>query len=906
MISVGINMGWISRLLASVIPAVAFAAPVSFDVTRVRTGPITVAQEGDMAVVRWQDSTSRTWEASFNLEPARPLIAAIKVGGKTVVQNAVPIYSAQTGKRRGGFDEFFDFPPSHPEGTRSFQGVLRITGARAETLGDRVEITFDGFQMGIFSGSVRYVFYPGSRLIQQAAVASTSEPETAYFYDAGIRMAVPRDARPGSNMESEITYYDTQGKVRVEHPNVSEKLPVHARYRTLAARAQGGSIAVFPTPHKYFMPRDFTTNMGFLWHTAWRGQVYLGVRQLPDDNSRFYPWMNAPPGTAQRMNVFFLLSDGEAKPLLDEVLRYTNTDKFPKLDGYLTVAPHWHYAYTVQAMEKGGAAWVPPFKPVLKDMGVDAAIIADFHGDGHPQDLTELRLKELKAYFDYTKAQSDKDFLIIPSEEANVHYGGHWAVSFPKPVYWKMGPPNSKSSVDEVPGYGKVYTIGSSKALLDMMRTEKGFAYQTHPRTKGSKTFPDQIRYTEHFLDDTYVGAGWKQMPADMASPRLGERSLNLLDDMSNWGLRKLLLAEVDVFQVDSTHELYAHMNINYVRGSRLPAYDSYGEILDTMRKGDFFISTGEVLMPDHSIRETVAGKLQVSAQLRYTLPLQFAEIVWGDGEKTFHKTYSLETTREFGAQKIQFDVDAPNWRWARLAVWDIAGNGAFANPIRNDKPVKTVAVDNWHNREPQPHYSWEGDYQGGFSGLAKMLQGLGAATRTISEPLSERSLKSTDVLIVVDPDIEKEAKAPNFVSDAEIESVSTWVNKGGTLFLLGNDPGNAEFPRMNALARRFGIEFEERKHANAEGISKLTLQTGQGGWFTPGMKFYGVDLSPLRITAKDAEVLLAERETPMMASVRVGKGQVIALGDPWLYNEYLYTQDNRKIAEELFRRVLR
>jgi hypothetical protein len=43
-----------------------------------------------------------------------------------------------------------------------------------------------------------------------------------------------------------------------------------------------------------------------------------------------------------------------------------------------------------------------------------------------------------------------------------------------------------------------------------------------------------------------------------------------------------------------------------------------------------------------------------------------------------------------------------------------------------------------------------------------------------------------------------------------------------------------------------------------------------------------------------------------MMTSVRAGKGQVIALGDPWLYNEYLYTQDNRRIAEELFRKVLK
>lgn len=670
-------------VLGAIVGSGLCAAPVPFDVSAVKQGPIAVAQEGEHAVVRWKDEANRAWEARFDLEPARPLITGILVNGKVVIQNAVPLNNCQVGKRRGGFDEFFDFPPSHPDGTRSYIGRLTPASAKAVTLGDRVELSFEGFEMGPFKGSIRYVFFPGSRLIQQAAVASTTEPDTAYFYDAGLRMAVPRDSRPGNNMESEVTFYDVDGKLRVEHPNTSERLPAQVRYRTLAARAQGGSIAVFPSPHKYFMPRDFTTNMGFLWHTSFRGQVSLGIRQLPDDNSRYYPWMNAPPGSAQRMSVFYLLSDGEAKPLLDEVSRYTNRDKFPRLNGYVTVAPHWHFAYTVQAMQKG-ADWVPPFKPVLKDMGVDVAMIADFHGDGHPQDQTELRLKELKAYYDFCRAQSDANFLLIPSEEANVHYGGHWAVAFPKPVYWWMAPPGTKSSQREAPGYGNVYSVGDSKALLNMMRREQGFAYQTHPRTKGSKGYPDKIRYEAHFLDDTYFGAGWKQMPADMASPRMGERSLTLLDDMSNWGLRKRLLSEVDVFQIDSTHELYAHMNINYVRAEKLPAFENYGELLRSMTKGDFFMSTGEVLMPSHSIRETGKSKLHATAEVQYTLPLQFAEVVWGDGEKTHRQTYSLETTRNFGNIKLDFDADAPGWRWARLAVWDVAGNGAFANPVWN------------------------------------------------------------------------------------------------------------------------------------------------------------------------------------------------------------------------------
>ena len=79
---------------------------------------------------------------------------------------------------------------------------------------------------------------------------------------------------------------------------------------------------------------------------------------------------------------------------------------FAPLDGYKTLSTHWHLADTVQAMANG-FDWTPPFKPVLKAMGVDASMIMDFHGDGHPGDLTDLRLDELHAYFAALRAQSD-------------------------------------------------------------------------------------------------------------------------------------------------------------------------------------------------------------------------------------------------------------------------------------------------------------------------------------------------------------------------------------------------------------------------------------------------------------------------------------------------------------------
>jgi len=308
-------------------------------------------------------------------------------------------------------------------------------------------------------------------------------------------------------------------------------------------------------------------------------------------------------------------------------------------------------------------------------------VIMDFHGDGHPRDLTELRLKELEAYFRACRTQSDANFLLIPSEEANVHLGGHWALVFPKPVYWFMDRPAGSDFLSHDPHYGPVYRVANAGELLEMVRRESGYMYQTHPRTKGSTGFPDQIRNTEHFRDARYLGAGWKAMPSDLSSPRLGERALKLLDDMNNWGLRKRLIGEVDVFQIDSTHELYAHMNANYVRLAKLPDFDHYGEVVEALARGDGFITTGEVLLPGVSISGP-PDTLTVRARVEWTFPLNVAEIVWSDGAELHRQILTLDTTRAFGKNEFTWSIPAKNWKWARLAVWDIAGNGALTNPV--------------------------------------------------------------------------------------------------------------------------------------------------------------------------------------------------------------------------------
>ncbi len=663
-----------------------YAAPISADISAVKPGPIAVAISGETLAVDWNDASNRQWQAQFSLDSSKPLIASISADGKSIVQSAWPYYRCTTGKRTGGWDAFFDFPPANPAGTRQFLAEFHPTSAIAQTVGNRVEVTFDGLKIGIFGGSLRYTFYPGTPLIQQAAIVSATEPDTAYFYDAGFEMTARQDETPGGNMASHFSYYDTDGKLEeIVPPYGSDRHSLTARYRTVAVRMGAGSIAVFPPPHRYFMARDYTTNQGYLWYSSWRGRVGLGIHQYPDDDTTIDPWMNAPPGTKQEMSLFLLLEPEEASSTLKHVLEFTHGDRFVHLDGFVTFEPHWHLAYTVQAMVHG-LDWVPPFKPAMKAVGIDSAMIMDFHGDGHPADLTGLRLHELDEYYKACRAQSDSSYLLIPGDEADIYLGGHWGLAFPHPVFWFQDrkPDQPFESTDKT--YGKVYRVHNADEMWKMIKQENGLVYETHPRTKGSTGYPDKILDTYFFRDPSYLGTGWKAMPSDLSSPRLGERAFKVLDDLNNLGLHKHMIGEVDVFQISTADELYGHMNINYLRLPALPSFDQYDRIFEAIKKGDGFITTGEVLLPSFSITADSDQGVKVSARVTSTFPLRLAEIVWGDGTTTHHTMIDLQSTPAFDDHQYSWDAETPGWTWARFAVWDVAGDGAFTNPVWRDR----------------------------------------------------------------------------------------------------------------------------------------------------------------------------------------------------------------------------
>ena len=177
-----------------------------------------------------------------------------------------------------------------------------------------------------------------------------------------------------------------------------------------------GAVACFPPPHQFQFPRDYSTNLGFVWlGQNYQGKVGFdgfGIRQNKDGGGNFVPWFNGVPGVKHRLGMFLLVTPGDAMAALNETLRYTHHDRFPELPGHLTLTSHYHMAIAVTAMEEKKRGVVrkepPEYVSMFKDMGVNIVHLGEFHGDGHPKDPGPLRLPEMKAMFDECQRWSDE------------------------------------------------------------------------------------------------------------------------------------------------------------------------------------------------------------------------------------------------------------------------------------------------------------------------------------------------------------------------------------------------------------------------------------------------------------------------------------------------------------------
>ncbi|HTN22304.1 MAG TPA: hypothetical protein VL125_17630 [Pelobium sp.] len=656
-----------------------------------------VSLKKNILTVSWPVGNQTKGQFIIDLTPGNPLLKSVSLESKgksnKIATNLDPAFILNVGKRTldpksGGWDVFFDKVPEKP--FNSYQVVLTKNKASVSSEGAQTIIKIGDTHAGSFKGELEITLYNGSPLFNIAAVMATDIDSTAILYDAGLVSE--------KQVWDDIAWSDTQKQLQTTKVNFNDTAKnLEVKYRTVIGVNKNGSLAVFPAPHQYFYPLDEAFNLKFTWYgNGYQNQLKgfgLGIRQDVYGDKRFVPWFNARPKTKQRLNFFCLLSAGSAGNLLDEVKKFTHNDVYPALPGFKTMQSHFHNEFIMNVVLAGKEIPEnPEFVKVFKADGVDIVHLGEFHYTAHPKGPENKRLTELKALFEQCERLSDKNFLLLPGEEPNEFFGGHWMQLFPKPVYWIMSRKPDQPFVTDSVGFGKIYRIADKYDMLKLLESENGLAWTAHARTKGSTFYPDKYKEEAFFKSDRFLGAAWKNIPADLSLPTLSRRILDLMDDTNNWGLKKHYIGESDLFTITKENEMYAHSNVNYLQLNELPDFkNGWQEISNAMQKGKFFTTTGEILLPFFAVNgkgagETVQlgddGEVKITVNAEWTFPLNFIEIISGDGNKVYKDRIDLRDSHAFGKKNFTFPVNLKNRTWVRLEAWDVAVNGAFTQTV--------------------------------------------------------------------------------------------------------------------------------------------------------------------------------------------------------------------------------
>lgn len=249
------------------------------------------------------------------------------------------------------------------------------------------------------------------------------------------------------------------------------------------------------------------------------------------------------------------------------------------------------------------------------------------------------------------------------------------------------------------------------------------------------------------------------------------------------------------------------------------------------------------------------------------------------------------------------------------VIVNDPKGIGAFllaSNEMEilrtvNESKGKTVLLDRYFNSEKRKdvtgyngywHYVWEERSNPGFYFLGNVFEKHEAKLSSLDIAPTTSNLKNASVYIIVDPDHIKDNPSPNYISDKDIKTISDWVKAGGVLVLMANDSANCELKNLNRLAGVFGIKFTDKS------INMVKNDVYEQGVVLPGnanpifkttKKMFLKEVSVLEIKSPAKANAVKEGDV-IIAIAKYGSGTVFAVGDPWLYNEYV---DGRRLPAE-------
>jgi hypothetical protein len=596
--------------------------------------------------------------------------------------------------------------PRKPEEIRRAMSTFKTSTCDVQTDGARIEVNFPGLSMGIFAGSLRFTAYRGTNLLRLEAIAKTDENFVAYKYNAALK-GFTTDVMP------HVTWRDTGGNAQQYHfggPRNDDPVTIRAKNRILIAEGRAGSVAVFPPPRKFFFQREVDTNLGYVWYRKDPDARYaIGVKQADhEDPGRFlenYALYSAPPGTWQRMGVYFYLSPDAAPATRDKVLAFTHGDAFVPIPGYKTVIEDFHVGFLDHQRASGSLDTQMPDFAAMKALGINIAGLSEFHGDRLRNDHGPGRFEDQKDLFEALRRAGDVDFVALPWElDYPGSIGSDWDVILPKPVYWSQERKPGQPFTENDPKYGKVYHVGDAKDVLKFVTDENGLWITGHPRTKTSIGYPDEFLTSPNpdiravAASDQYLGLTFQiGMPMDLSMQRLCEyRCFDALDMLNNHyagtGLKpKYLVAGPDTYTKWPHDDLYPNFQANYLKLDRMPGPEQdWSGIVKSLRAGDFFVTTGEVLITNYTVSGS-GNQRTIGADVSWTFPLEFVEVVWGDGQKVDRQIIRATDLAPFGSKRFSIPFDATGKKWVRFAVWDSAGNGGFVQPVWvNEQTTRT------------------------------------------------------------------------------------------------------------------------------------------------------------------------------------------------------------------------
>ena len=181
-------------------------------------------------------------------------------------------------------------------------------------------------------------------------------------------------------------------------------------------------------------------------------------------------------------------------------------------------------------------------------------------------------------------------------------------------------------------------------------------------------------------------------MGLDGSELRLCElRCQTLWDEMNNWVVDKptplkFIQAITETYEQGPGDDFYANSPANYVKLASLPTDGDWNPIINAMKRGDYFWTSGEVLVTNYAV-QGAGAKRTIAADLEWTFPLDFVEVVWGDGTKVERQIISTTDLPPLGRKHFEIPFDTTGKKWVRFAAWDTAGNGAMVQPVKLTAP---------------------------------------------------------------------------------------------------------------------------------------------------------------------------------------------------------------------------